>query len=600
MQPPDPPEPLSRGDFRLLIAFCLLFFGFSLIGGRPLTMHEGVLPQTAREMFVDHDWVVPKNGGRPWLESPPLPQWCTVAIATLFGHCDQVWIVRIGPACMATISVMLVASMAAGWFGRRIGLLSGLVLATVYEFTQYAWLAEDEIYLCALVTLAVAWFVRIEFFQRLSAAPGSRNFFGTRPAGLLVLFLLLGMTNLAKGLLFGTVMALVPVAGFLLWNADWRRISFYFWCWGWLAFVVIAAAWPIAACLRFPDVPDLWLFDHKGRLDGAYQAISQPIWYYLKVLPGEIAPWTIVVPFGLAMTARAAVRQRYSPERFLWCWALMTPAVFSIPSGKHHHYLLHCLAPWAVIAAIALVRLREKILAWPARLRNPLNSLATLALPGVVALWLLRAKIPGPPGFVSLLAVVWTVTVVGLSWAVAHRNIRIAGGTLFGVVACGYCVGHYCAGAFFDQCRDDTAFLLEVRRLITPDRQLVVNTQTGSLDEFRTLFYLDERTIPLHNLSFLADNRLPAEDVYVISRFRDLPEIARFGGTSVVLQSRRTRRESSPGDRWTLFHLQYTANQPRYSSRGVRVSPMQAAQRAPGPHLGPIRIAKVAPRDAGG
>jgi 4-amino-4-deoxy-L-arabinose transferase-like glycosyltransferase len=71
---------LSRQDFLGLALCCLAFFGFSLVGGRPLTMHEGVLPQSAREMARDHDWVVPKNGGRPWLESPPLPQWCTVAI----------------------------------------------------------------------------------------------------------------------------------------------------------------------------------------------------------------------------------------------------------------------------------------------------------------------------------------------------------------------------------------------------------------------------------------------------------------------------------------------------------------------------------------
>ena len=85
-QPPDGGTPavrLQRGDYLLLGAFCLLFFGFSLIGGRPLSMHEGVLPQSAREMLADHDWVIPKNGGRPWLESPPLPQWVTVGIASL-------------------------------------------------------------------------------------------------------------------------------------------------------------------------------------------------------------------------------------------------------------------------------------------------------------------------------------------------------------------------------------------------------------------------------------------------------------------------------------------------------------------------------------
>src|SRR5438105_2638891 len=138
---------------------------------------------------------------------------------------------------------------------------------------------------------------------------------------------------------------------FLIWNGDLRRITYYLWFWGWLAFVAVAVAWPLAAYSRYPDVVDLWLFDHVGRLDGAYQAISEPFWYYLKVLPSEIAPWTLVIPIGLWLTRARALHTRYSPERFLWCWAILTPLVFSIPSGKHHHYLLHCLAPWAVLAA---------------------------------------------------------------------------------------------------------------------------------------------------------------------------------------------------------------------------------------------------------
>ena len=82
--------------------------------------------------------------------------------------------------------------------------------------------------------------------------------------------------------------------------------------------------WPLAAWLRYPDVTDVWFFDHVGRLDGDYQALTKPAWYYLKALPGVIAPWTIVAPIGLWLTRRAALTGRYSPERFLWCWAIAT------------------------------------------------------------------------------------------------------------------------------------------------------------------------------------------------------------------------------------------------------------------------------------
>ena len=74
--------------------------------------------------------------------------------------------------------------------------------------------------------------------------------FGTRPWPVVVFFVLLGMTNLVKGLGFGTAMAAIPIAGWLIWNRDWRRCSKYAWFWGALIFGAILAAWPLAARWR--------------------------------------------------------------------------------------------------------------------------------------------------------------------------------------------------------------------------------------------------------------------------------------------------------------------------------------------------------------
>jgi 4-amino-4-deoxy-L-arabinose transferase-like glycosyltransferase len=583
---------LRHRDYLGLALYGLLFFGFSLVGGRPLTMHEAVLPETSREMLADRDWVVPKNGGRPWLESPPLPQWITVGVASLFGRCDEVWIARIPPALMATCAVLLAAWMAANWFGRTVGLLSGFVLATTYEFTQYAWLAEDEIFLCTLSTAAVALFARTEFFQRESSALGTRNFFKKRSWGLLALFAVLGLTNLAKGLLFGTVMTLVPIAGFLLWNADWRRIAWYFWFWGWLAFVAIAAAWPLAAYSRIPEVVDLWMFDHVGRLNGGYEDITQPWYYYAKMLPTNLAPWTIVVPLALWITRSRALTVRYSAERFVWCWSLLPPIVFSIPSGKHHHYMLHCTAPWAMLSALALVRLRGQVMQWPSRYRNPLNSLVTLALPVEVALWVVRHKIAGPEWLVPAAMLVWPVLVVAFSWATSHENPRVAATGLFATITLLFCAGHWYAGAYKDLCRDDTLFLQAAKAQSPRELPMLINADMKSLDEFRMQFYLGDRATAIHNLTFLADEKLP-RDLFVVSRAGHESEIAQYGDVERIATSAHTRREKSPADRLTLFRVKLHENLPRYSTAGVSISPMQTQGRAPGPFLGPPRVAQA-------
>lgn len=596
------PERLRRGDVALLSLFCLLLFGYSLIGGRPLSMHEAVLPQTSREMYADHDWAIPKNGGRPWLENPPLPQWITVGVASLFGRCDEVWIVRIPPAIMGTISVLLVAWMASVWYGRVHGMLSGLILATMHEFAQYSWLAEDEIFLCTLVTAAVAVFVWLEFGRQ---PPGNErtNFFGKRTWGMFALFVALGLTNLAKGLVFGTAMAVIPIAGYLLWNRDLKKILPYFWLWGWLAYAAIGLAWPIAACLRFPDAVDVWKFDHVGRLDGNYDDITQPVWYYAKVLPGLIAPWTPLAFAGLWLTRKAAFGRAGvpasagasskppqagtpTPERFLWCWAVLPPVVFSIPHGKHHHYLLHVLSPWAVLAVPALLRLRDWILSWPERSRRPINSVVTLAIPGAIAIWVFGQRLPSPTWFLPMLIGVWAVGSVAFSWGIGHRSGRIAAATLFSGLLVAFCAGHSLAGFFFDQCRFDAAFFRHAREVLPSDAKLCVNGDfPARMEDFRILFSMPDRTHSLFNLTFLADARLNRDEIYLITRAADRPTLANYGEPEIVLQSNRTRREKSLGDRLTLFRLKFRDDLTRLPASGVRVSPMQAMGRADGPYL---------------
>lgn len=596
---------LFFSDWLLLIAFCVCVFGISLVSGRPLTMHEGVLPQSSREMYVDHDWVIPKNGGRPWLESPPLPQWITVGIASVIGRCDEVWIVRIGPLLAATWIVCLTAWMMSGWFGRVHGLISGAILATTYEFTQYAWLAEDEIFLAALVATAMAAFVRGEFFRQEPTVTLSSHFFGKRPGGLLLFYAALGLTNLAKGLLFGTAMVVVPIAGYLLWNADRKRIAYYCWFWGWLVFAAVAGAWPLLAINRYPDVIALWSYDHVGRLNGNYVAITEPVWYYAQVLPSLVLPWTPLCFAGFALTAATARNRRFSAERLIWCWAILPPIVFSIPSGKHHHYLLHCLAPWAMLATPALIAARTWTLTWPAWTRNPAFAAClwgTLAAIAAGAFNQLIASLTGETQVTSAIVSYGPIAIIAGSAIVAaglaglitaglyHRRSRIAAATLFAFVACGFIAGHCAAGWYFDKCRQDTEFLLAARNFEPASGPVYVNTATSSLDEFRIQFYLKDRSRPLHNLSFLNSAQIVEDEVLLIARSGERARLAELGDVQQLLQSKQTRRERSPDDRWTLFRVSLPRNRNRFPVDGIRISPMQTAQREQGPYVGPSRF----------
>jgi len=88
----------------------------------------------------------------------------------------------------------------------------------------------------------------------------------------------------------------------------------------------------------------------------------------------------------------------------------------------------------------------------------------------------------------------------------------------------------------------------------------------------------------LHNLSFVLDDRIHTSDVYVVTRYNRLPVLERYGHAEPLMKCKQARRETSEEDRWTLFRLHLRDDLPRKSA-DVRISPMQAMYRTPGPTL---------------
>ncbi|QDU61441.1 Undecaprenyl phosphate-alpha-4-amino-4-deoxy-L-arabinose arabinosyl transferase [Planctomycetes bacterium Pan216] len=574
---------LRRSDVAVLVLTSALLFGYSLFGGRPLTMHEGVLPQSAREMWQEGEWIIPLSGGRPWLERPPLPQWITIGVTSLVGTWD-VWSVRIAPVLMGMAVVVMMAHLAAGCFGRSVGLLSGLLLATSFEFTNYAWLAEEDIFLCAVVTGAVSLFAYIEFFQARGEVESDLRFFGSRPWSVWGLFALVGMTNLAKGLVFGMVMALLPIVGFLLLSGDLGRIRRYLWCWGGLLTIAISVAWPIAAWFRHPDVLDLWTFDLFGRLSGNYTAINEPWWYYLEALPVALLPWPLFALLGLGVLSGKGLRERFSPERFFVLWAILPIFVFSLASGKHHHYLVQCLAPWSVLGAIGLKRVGEWIFEAPQWVRSPVAALLALGLPAAIAIGIWGEHLAGPSWLPTALLVGFPVLALCLGWSLRTRDGVLAMTTILTGVIASYMWVYTCELPPRDQCQDDTAFLQQVNDVVPEGTPVLVNADLNSMDAFRIHFYLNHQARCLHNLSFLLDERLEGDDFYLITRRRDAKKLTRIATIETIEESCRSRRESCPSDRLTLFRIHLDRSLPRLPGP-TRVSPMQAMGREKGPVL---------------
>ncbi|MGD1277802.1 MAG: glycosyltransferase family 39 protein [Tepidisphaeraceae bacterium] len=579
-QPEPPPAALRWTDYLLLVAVCVPLFGYVAISGRPMTMHEARLPQCSREMLASGNWLIPMNGSRPWLERPPLPHWIMIAFAKAMGqHCDNEWSVRIPPAAMGLLIVLMTAAMAARWLGRGMGLVCGFAAASMYEFYYYCTLAEDDIFLAALVVGAIALFVRMEFFADPQLADRRLGFFAWRPWPVVAFFALLGLMNLAKGPLVGAILVLAVTGAFLLWQSDWQRMRRYVWLWGWLGAVILALAWHVLAYRRFPGYWDNLRYDfHESRL------FDEPWWYYGPQILGVALPWSPAALVGLWIAARSAWRDRSRPHRFLLCWAIVPIVILSIPHRKHHHYLLPCLPAWGMLAAMGLRPIVQQMFSGPPWSRRPRVGLLVFGLPVAVLLiallWL--HKIPGPPAMSATLIVIWLACV----WAFYYGLCTRRAGWLLAAILAGVGVAYDWGQTYLpNDTVPDTQFLRQADAMVPRDKLLAINGAVGPLDFFRVQFYLRENALLLHNLSYLRSNQVHEPELYLIGRKYDLPALKEVGDAKVLLESAHSRRQKKPNQQLALFHLVFKPGLTRYPPPPV--SPMQAMERAPGPDCGP-------------
>jgi len=176
-----PASTLAGRDFAVLIAFSVVLFSFMILYDRPLGNHETVHCVNIREMRADGDWIIPHMGGRPWLERPPLPFWLTMPLVSVFGDTSRAY--RVAPLLVALPVILMAGWIASLWFGRRVGLLAGMILATCREFTHYAVAPECDMFLCGVITTAIWLFVYLEFRPGRSRLPGGTGEGPARQAG---------------------------------------------------------------------------------------------------------------------------------------------------------------------------------------------------------------------------------------------------------------------------------------------------------------------------------------------------------------------------------------------------------------------------------
>src|SRR5258705_4777020 len=341
---------------RPLDKLLIIIFGCSLLltglGMRTLTRHEVLAAYPAKEMLLYSHWIVPMYAGIPRTAKPPGMNWIIAGVMDLF-HSESEFVVRLPSALAGVATALMMASFAAKHYGRRIGIISGLMLLTIAYVLIQARLAESDMLLTALVCAAMVIFASgpVAEAENSSTAPKTfrQQILAWRP---IAFYLLAGLTFLLKGFV-GPAFILLGTITYTAIQRDRRAAYFLLNPLGILFFLDLVAVWPVLAYLKYPSILESWRFEQLGRLTG--ERGSDPFYFYLYSIPGSLLPWTPPMIIG-AWIALKTGQHRRPLNRLFICWFIPGVILLSLSSFKHQHYAFPLLPPLAVLGAVGLLQ----------------------------------------------------------------------------------------------------------------------------------------------------------------------------------------------------------------------------------------------------
>lgn len=293
-------------------------------------IQESRIAETAREMVVDGDWLVPHYNGEVRLQKPPLTYWLTAASYEVFGVNERA--VRLPSLMFAIFSSMLLF----GWVRRELntGAAVNTVLVLVTSFLGMRYFRSGEADAVLLFFIALASFAGYGLFA-------SKD--NKRAA---ILFMLaLGLGFLTKGPA-GIAIPLLSVLIYAYTLKDMSALKAMLNPWAMALFLLAAFGWYAWVILNMPDLAQHFFGKQVDEtfISGTHK---QPFYWYLAHATEFFAPWSLLlIPAGVW-----CYRHRPLPGlvRFALIWILVVFVLLTWTVNKQTQYALLFAPPVAIL-----------------------------------------------------------------------------------------------------------------------------------------------------------------------------------------------------------------------------------------------------------
>ncbi|MFH2044232.1 MAG: phospholipid carrier-dependent glycosyltransferase [Pseudomonadota bacterium] len=329
----------------------------------PLGYRDLVIPdetryaEIAREMISGGDWVVPHLNGLRYFEKPVLGYWAHAFSIMLFG--ENNFAVRFPSALAVGLSALLIYLLVFRVFRKEDKnnylptVLAVLVFLTSFEVLGLGNTAVLDSIFALFLTASIAFFF---VASEENIKSGREKLF------LLLSGIFCGLAFLTKGFL-AFALPIMVIAPYLVWQKRYKDILRMSWL-PLLFAVLVSLPWSIAIYLREPDFWHYFVWtEHIQRFMANNAQHSKSFWFFCLISPAALLPWTFLIPATVA-GIRMQIKTLGASSRlvrFSICWLVLPFLFFSLSKGKLITYILPCFAPFAVLMALGLSNMTEKV-----------------------------------------------------------------------------------------------------------------------------------------------------------------------------------------------------------------------------------------------
>jgi 4-amino-4-deoxy-L-arabinose transferase-like glycosyltransferase len=289
--------------------------------------------EVAREMLIEGNWIIPHLNQEIYYEKPPLYFRMIAAFSALIGKMT-VTTVRLPGIILASLLIGLLSYYYGSKLGRRVGILTGIVLATIGNYFWFAMRVNLDIPLIFCTTIAM-----ILLYEQLEDKDSCWKS--------CLAFLLIGIGSLVK-----SPVALLPVVVILIYTAITKELSKLkniAWFKGLLFFTVVVGTW-IALIFKVAgyDYFKVAVLDQLLEYSTGAQGHPNPFYYYLINFPIEALPWTIfLIPAAYYLWKKRDSLPKIVGFNCIWVMSILI--ILSFVGSKRGIYLLQVYPAFALL-----------------------------------------------------------------------------------------------------------------------------------------------------------------------------------------------------------------------------------------------------------